>query len=86
MEEAARTSRSGALLRELFVIILRFCTPSNPRQLFDNHWIEWKDDFQARAGWKEVMSLSEAQTHQVILKMGKHFHSVQPSVASEGAP
>ena len=86
MDEAARTSRSGALLRELYVIILRFCDPSNPRQLFDDHWIEWTDDFRSRAGWTEVVTLSEAQTHQVIMKMVMHFHSVQPSVASEGAP
>ena len=74
MEEAARTSRSGALLRELFVIILRFCAPSNPRQLYDDHWIEWKDDFQARAGWRDVVNLSEAQTHQVVVHKLKQFH------------
>ena len=84
MEEAGRTSRSGALLRELFVIILRFCVPSNPRKLFDDHWLEWKDDFQAKAGWKEVLILSDAQINQVI-KQNCEMIFTQPPAESEGA-
>ena len=49
-------------------MILRFCVPSNPRQLYDDHWMDWKDDFQARAGWRDVVNLSEAQTHQVVVQ------------------
>ena len=66
LEEAGRTSRSGALLRELFVIILRFCEPANPRQLFDNHWEEWCDDFKNAAGWRDLVSLSPDQSNQVL--------------------
>ena len=32
-------------LRELFVIILQFCFPTNPLQLLQNHIREWWDDF-----------------------------------------
>ena len=74
------------MLRELYVIILRFCVPSNPRKLFDDHWMDWKDDFQTRAGWRDLVNLPEAQTHQVVVQKLKYFHSDPHSVASEGAP
>ena len=61
------------MLRELYVIILRFCVPSNPRKLFDDHWMDWKDDFQTRAGWRDLVNLTEAQTHQVVVQKLKHF-------------
>ena len=86
LDEAAGTTRSGAMLRELYIIILRFCVPSNPRQLFDDHWIDWKDDFQARAGWRDLANLSEAQIHQVVLQNPKPFNFEPLLVASKGAP
>lgn len=84
LEEAGRTSRSGALLRELFVIILRFCLPSDPRKLFDDHWEEWKDDYQSEAGWRDVLILSDAQINQVI-KQNCEIIFTQPPAESEGA-
>ena len=79
MEEAGRTSRSGPLLRELFVIILRFCLPSNPRKLFDDHWQEWKDDFQSEAGWRDVLILSDVQINQVIKQNCEMVFTQPPS-------
>ena len=32
-------------LRELYVTILMFCMPSNPKKLFDDHYLDWTDDF-----------------------------------------
>ena len=66
LQEGARTCRSAPQLRELFVIILRFCEPANPRQLFDNHWEEWCDDFKNAAGWRDLVSLSPDQSNQVL--------------------
>ena len=37
LEEAAGTKLCGQL-RELYVVILMFCQPSNPRSLFDEFW------------------------------------------------
>ena len=71
LEDAAATSRSGTMLRELYIIILRFCIPSNPRQLFDDHWMDWKDDLQAKAGWRDVVNLSEVQIQQVVVQKPK---------------
>ena len=69
LEDAAGTSRSGAMLRELYVIILRFCVPSNPQQLFEDHWMDWKDDFQVKAGWRDVVNLTEVQIHQLRVRV-----------------
>jgi len=60
--EGARTTRSGPQLRELYVTILRFCEPSDPRKLFDTHWTAWADDFKRQLGWLEVEDLSDHQT------------------------
>ena len=44
--------RDGALtqmcsaLRELFVTILLFCMPANPKELFEGHHLDWADDFR----------------------------------------
>ena len=32
-------------IREMFVIILQFCDPSEPRALFNDFWDTWIDDF-----------------------------------------
>ena len=66
LQEGARTCRNAPHLRELFVIILRFCEPANPRQLFDNHWEEWCDDFKNTAGWRDLVSLNPDQSNQVL--------------------
>ena len=65
LQKGAETCRSASYLRELFVIILRFCDPANPRQLFDNHWEEWCDDFKRSAGWTDLVSLHPEQSRQM---------------------
>ena len=45
LAEAANT-RLCPQLRELFVVILMFCLPSNQRSLFDEFWDTCVDDFQ----------------------------------------
>ena len=65
LQKGAETCRSASYLRELFVILLRFCDPANPRQLFDNHWEEWCDDFKRSAGWTDLVSLHPEQSRQM---------------------
>ena len=36
-------------IRELFVTILMFCQPANPRALYDEFWTSWVDDFEQQA-------------------------------------
>ena len=53
-------------LRELFTTILLFSMPSNPRELFDKHFIEWADDFKQQAE-KNGVELNENQLKTLIL-------------------
>ena len=43
--DKAATTQMSPNLRELFVIILVFCEPSWPRQLFDKFWTTWVEDY-----------------------------------------
>ena len=65
LTEGALTRMPG-VLRELFVTIVLFCTPANPKELFYKHFIEWADDFVANAA-KERIVLSETQIQTLIL-------------------
>ena len=47
LEEAAMTKMPAAI-RSLYVVILLYCQPSNPRQLFDTHLPQWLDDFRRK--------------------------------------
>ena len=58
--------RMPSTLRELFVTIVLFCMPANPRELFDKHFLEWSDDFQAEALKKNVV-LNETQIRTLVL-------------------
>ncbi len=51
LEEAAQT-RNCLQLRVLFVVVLLFCEPSNPRRLYDQHVSEWWDDLK----WKHPLA------------------------------
>ena len=53
-------------IRELFVVILMFCQPSNPRALFDEFWDTWIDDFEKQGKDKRVC-LDEGQLKTMLL-------------------
>ena len=36
-------------IRALYVVILMFCTPSDPARLFNDFWYDWTDDFKHKA-------------------------------------
>ena len=52
LEESAFTKLCPQI-RELFVVILTFCQPANPRALFDTFWSTWTDDFKRKGGKKD---------------------------------
>ena len=65
LTEGSLTKMPSAL-RELFTTILLFCMPSTPQQLFDNHFMEWSDDFVLEAKRKSII-LSESQIRTKVL-------------------
>lgn len=49
-------------IRSLYIIIIMWCDPSNPRTLFDNHWEEWTHDIISNH-----RDLSEDQLKTLVL-------------------
>ena len=64
LTEAAVTGMCPQL-RELYVTILLYCEPSNPLQLFEDHWNEWVDDFQRQAERRD-QHLSDRQLRTLV--------------------
>ena len=65
LSEGAVTKLSYAL-RELFVVILLFCYPANPKELFENFHQDWADDFKKNAVKKGV-KLTDSQLKTMII-------------------
>ena len=65
LEESIST-RVCPQIRELFVIILMFCLPANPRALFDEFWMTWTDDFEQK-GQQNGVALDEIQLKTMLL-------------------
>ncbi len=66
LEEASHTKMSPQI-RRLFVMILVFCNPDEPRALFERFWDTWKDDYERKAQSMNVV-LDEEQLKSLILQ------------------
>ena len=52
----------------LYITIILWCQPSNPRTLFDNHWREWTEDIVVNADRNYgVRNLNEDQLKTLVL-------------------
>ena len=52
-------------IRALFVVILIFCSPSDPARLFDEFWTTWTDDFKRRAE-NQLQTYTEGQLKTMV--------------------
>ena len=52
--------------RELYITIVLYCEPANPRKLFDDHWQKWTDDINMKARQRGVI-LEEGQVRTMVL-------------------
>ena len=85
LEEAAG-SKLCAQIRELYVVILMFCHPSNPRGLFDEFWQTWTDDYELK-GRRRGTPLDENQLKtMVLLDLELRLQSFEKELASFGLP
>ena len=66
LEEASHTKMSPQI-RRLFVMILVFCNPDEPKALFERFWETWKDDYEQTAQSMNV-ELDEEQLKTLILQ------------------
>ena len=65
LRDGAITQMCSAL-RELFVTILLFCMPANPKELFEGHHLDWADDFIRDAKLKGI-ELNQQQLKTLTL-------------------
>ena len=85
LEESAETKLCPQI-RELFVVILMFCQPANPRALFDEFWSTWTDDFEQR-GRRQLIALDENQLKTILLlDLETRLQSFEKNLADFGLP
>ena len=49
----------------LYVIILLYCQPADPRKLFDDFWSDWTDDFK-RKGERRSLTFTDNQLKTMV--------------------
>ena len=59
-------TRMSSSLRELFVMIVLFCHPANPQDLFNKHYMDWADDYISTS-LKAGVELSESQIRTLVV-------------------
>ena len=79
LTEGAVTQMCPAL-RELFITILLFCSPGNPGELFENHFLEWTDDIKKKAEKKGIVLSEEQQRTLVLLDIQARLESREGSL------
>ena len=85
LEESAVTKLCPQI-RELFVVILMFCQPANPRELFDEFWMTWTDDFEQKSR-RQLITLDENQLRtMLLLDLEMRLQSFEKSLAEFGLP
>ena len=85
LEESVST-RLCPQIRELYVTILMFCQPANPRSLFDEFWQTWTDDFEQR-GRHRNMALDDGQLRtMVLLDLQLRLQSFEKELRDFGLP
>ena len=86
LEESAVT-RMCPQIREMFVILLIFVQPSNPLELFEDHWTSWTDDFERRSHQRGQNSLTDAQKRtMVLLDLDLRLQSFEKQLSHYGLP
>jgi hypothetical protein len=73
-------------IRELFVTILMFCQPANPRTLYDEFWMTWIDDFEQKA-MQRGKSVDERQLEtMLLLDLELRLQSFEKQLVAFGLP
>ena len=64
LTEAAGTNMCPQI-RALYIVILLFCQPSNPKTLFEDFWQDWTDDFKQK-GLRRGYTFTEEQLRTMV--------------------
>ena len=85
MTEAA-ASQSAYLCRALFVVVLIFCRPETPRQLFDDFWSTWTDDFEYSFRKKNICVTTDQVKTLLLLDLEQRLNRHHTSLADFWLP
>ena len=85
LEESVST-RLCPQIRELYVAILMFCQPANPRSLFDEFWQTWTDDFEQRGRHGNMALDSDQLKTMVLLDLQLRLQSFEKELRDFGLP
>ena len=85
LEESAMT-RMCPQIRDLYIVILMFCEPSNPRQLYDKYWATWCDDIEQKALQKGTILTEEQKETMVLLDLETKLQSHEKTLENYGLP
>ena len=67
--------QNSPALRELYITIVLYCEPSDPRRLFEDHWEKWTDDIAQKAQQRGItLSLEQLKT-MVLLDLQRRLQS-----------
>ena len=72
--------------RELFIVILIFCQPSNPRELLDKFWMTWIDDFELQGRQCNVLLDKQQLKTMVLLDLEMRLQSFEKELEDFGLP
>lgn len=71
-------------LRNLYFVILIWSVPANPRQLFDQFWHNWTDDFLQRAQRNNVSFTDDQLQTMVLLDLKNQLFNVEKQLTYFG--
>ena len=77
-------TKLSAALRELYTTILFFSMPANPKELFDNHYLEWTDDFVYEAEEKGILLDEQQLKTMVLIDLKKRMQSWERQLSAFG--
>ena len=83
LEEAAATNLCPQI-REMYVIILMFCMPSDPVALFTEFWSTWTDDFQHRVHSRNIVLTDDQLKTMVLLDLEMRLSSFEKCLTDFG--
>ncbi len=85
LDESAITKMCPEI-RQMFVIILLFCLPSNPLTLFNEFWMTWVDDIQHKANRRGVQLEEHQLKTLVLLDLEMRLSSFEKRLPDYGLP
>ena len=85
LEEAADT-RMCPQCRELYVMILMFCMPADPKTLFEEFWNTWADDIEQRASRMQRTLTDGQKKTLVLLDLDSRLQSYEKQLSDFGLP